>query len=281
MTTILSVSESTGQEQRPSLFDSMWKRFQELQLSVQEELELQRRILMEDWEVIAANHNGVSKHELTLRKQLKCFENDLHSSFFVQKLNTAIQNRISSGIQTLNYYKNRPDLREYTLEKELHRISYTLHTPNGERQLTSANQILEYVQTERADKAMDHELLYRAANQSIFGETIVALTSFDGLLRPQLQTGTFVDKCSITIDLRRNNHPHVRAQCFLKISIPDANGNRLQIAVVLVSIKFCPTLQEFNAGISNLLPLSHFTEAQINGSAHFLSTMFLPQQQLI
>jgi hypothetical protein len=249
----------------PNLFVSMRQRFQDIRLDFQEEMELQRRVVKEDLQIF----RGTSRRELDFRNQIRCFENDLHSEPFVTKLNSNIRERIVSGADFIGYYKSQPDLKEYTLEKELHRIQYTLITPQGSK-LTKADLILDHVNRESQDEATKHELLYRAANQSIFADAIIALTSFNGLVRPQLCTGTFVDKCSITIDLSRED-PHVRAQCFLNVSIPDYEGNRLSMASVLVSIFFCPSTEQLRASIIHLLPLPYLTEDQMNGAAKSLA----------
>jgi hypothetical protein len=250
---------------RPNLFVSMRQRFQDIRLDFQEEMELQRRVVKEDLQLF----RGTSRRELDFRNQIRCFENDLHSEPFVSKLNSNIQHRIVSGTDFIGYYKSQPDLKEYTLEKELHRIQYTLITPQGSK-LTKADHILDHVNRESQDEAKKHELLYRAANQSIFADVIIALTSFNGLVRPQLCAGTFVDKCSITIDLSRED-PHVRAQCFLNVSIPDYQGNRLSMASILVSIFFCPSTEQLRAGILHLLPLPYLTEEEMNGAAKSLA----------
>eukprot|EP00980_Cylindrotheca_fusiformis_P031154 scaffold25913_cov132-Cylindrotheca_fusiformis.AAC.1 len=150
-------------------------------------------------------------------------------------------------------------------------MDYTLITPRDMALLTSPSDIREYVQNESPEEAKKHELLYRSANQSIFADVIIALTSFDGLVRPQLCAGTFVDKCSVIIDLSASPCGHVRAQCYLNISIPDCQGNRLSMASVLVSTVFQPSTEQLRAGILHLLPLPYLTNEEANGAAKSLA----------
>jgi len=246
---------------RSSLFGSMRK-------LIQDELGIQKTLLQDD---IALWKSGVSKKELSFRNQIRCFESDLHSDTFLEKLNSTIAIRMSSSKEVTDYYQSSPDLKDYTLDTELDRIPYRLLTSDGSRELTKSDDIRKYVQDEETEEEeVAHSLLYRAANQSIFADAIVALTSFDGLVRPQLNTGTFVDKCSITIDLHKKD-PHVRATCFVNVSIPDYEGNRLSMASVLVSIYFCPSKQELRSGILHLLPLPELKDEQVFGAARSLA----------
>ncbi|CAJ1959842.1 unnamed protein product [Cylindrotheca closterium] len=244
-----------------SLFGSMRK-------LLSEEFEIQKSVLTEDLMVWRA---GCSKKELEFRDQIRSFEDDLASPDYINKLNTTIETRMSSCQESTEYYQSNPDLKEYTLEKELDRIPYTLITTDGKRQLTKSDDIRNYVATEETEEEKEsHSILYRAANQSIFADVIVALTCSDGLVRPQLHAGTFVDKCSLTIDLSKKD-PHVRATCFVNVSIPDAEGHRLSMASVLVSIFYCPSKEQLRSGIMHLLPHKRLTDEEVAGAARSLA----------
>lgn len=235
---------------------------------ISEEFEIQKSVLQDDLKVWAA---GCSKKELSFREQIRSFEDDLKSSAFLTKLNTTIAHRKSTCAESTEYYRSNPDLKNYTLEKELDRIPYTLITTDGKRQLTKPDDIRMYVATEETrEDVINHALLYRSANQSIFADVIVALTCSDGLVRPQLHAGTFVDKCSITIDLSRED-PHVRATCFVNVSIPDAEGHRLSMASVLVSIFYCPSKEQLRSGIMHLLPHQGLSDEEVAGAARSLA----------
>lgn len=244
-----------------SLFGSLGK-------LIADEFEIQKTVLEEDLKLWKA---GCSKKELGFREQIRAFEKDLQSTAFLTKLNTTIAHRMSSCKESTEYYQSNPNLKEYTLQTELDRIPYTVITPDGKRELTKPDDIRKYVETEETKEEKEkHSLLYRAANQSIFADVIVALTCSDGLVRPQLHAGTFVDKCSITIDLSKED-PHVRATCFVNVSIPDAEGLRLSMASVLVSIFYCPSKEQLRSGIMHLLPHNALTDEEVSGAAKSLA----------
>eukprot|EP00526_Cylindrotheca_closterium_P015566 CAMPEP_0113609696 /NCGR_PEP_ID=MMETSP0017_2-20120614/4632_1 /TAXON_ID=2856 /ORGANISM="Cylindrotheca closterium" /LENGTH=246 /DNA_ID=CAMNT_0000518537 /DNA_START=380 /DNA_END=1120 /DNA_ORIENTATION=- /assembly_acc=CAM_ASM_000147 len=241
--------------------------FASMRKLIVDEFEIQKSVLTED--LLVWKH-GCSKKELEFREQIRGFEEDLLSNAFLTKLNTTIAHRMSSCKESTEYYESNPDLKEYTLEKELDRIPYTVITTDGKRQLTKSDEIREYVATETKEEEEKHSILYRAANQSIFADVIVALTCSDGLVRPQLHAGTFVDKCSITVDLSKKD-PHVRATCFVNVSIPDAEGHRLSMASVLVSIFYCPCKEQLRSGIMHLLPHKRLTDEEVAGAARSLA----------
>lgn len=236
--------------------------------SIQDEFEIQKSVLTED---LMVWRSGCCKKELEFREQIRAFEDDLQSDDFLNKLNSTIAHRMASCKESTEYYQSNPDLKEYTLEKELDRMPYTVITTDGKRQLTKSDDIREYVAKEETKEEEEkHSILYRAANQSIFADVIVALTCSDGLVRPQLHAGTFVDKCSITIDLSKED-PHVRATCFVNVSIPDAEGHRLSMASVLVSIFYCPAKEQLRSGIMHLLPHKRLTDEEVAGAARSLA----------
>lgn len=197
-----------------------------------------------------------------IRKQIRAYERELTSSDYVSKLNESIRNTIPSAKSLIDYYESRPKLTEYTLTTELSRMEYTVWTAEGKK-LTSPSEILSYHTEVAAESRNNDDLLWRCANQSILGDVIAALTSEDGLIRPQLQAGTFADDVSIVVDLGCSN-PYVRAECFLNVSIPDKNGERVQLAGALVSVYLCPSRQEFHANLSQVFPCKALSHNQVN-----------------
>jgi hypothetical protein len=209
--------------------------------------------------------------ELDLREQIRRFERDLCSDSFVPAINASIQqNRLSSASDMIAYYESRPEMKEFTLTKELHRLQYTLYTPTGDK-ITDPDQIANYEMENRGQEtSQDHELLWRAANQSLFGDVICCLTSATGLIRPQLACGSFVDDCSIVIDLSHDS-PFVRAECYVNASIPSEDGERLAMAGVVISVYFCPTVgKELQAAVLCVSPSPRLTEEQVHGAAKSL-----------
>jgi hypothetical protein len=200
-----------------------------------------------------------------LREEIRSFEEALRSESFMKEVDTSIQNQLSSA-DLINYYRSRPELKEYTIEKELHRMKYTLYTHDGKK-ITEADQIANYAKEMQGNSISEtHELLWRAANQSIFGDLITSLTSEAGMVRPQIGTATFVDDCSIVIDLGRDK-PNLRAECFLNLSIPGAEGKRLSMGGVLVAVYFCPDLDLLKAKVLHVSPSPRLSEDQVSGTA--------------
>jgi hypothetical protein len=209
-----------------------------------------------------------SQVELQKRKEIRSLEYSLRSNGaerFLQRLNVAVQSL--SAEEFLKYCEGQPELKELTLKKELTRMAYTLYTPDGTK-LTDPEKIANYIEAESTELSEKHELLYRASNQSIFADVIVALTSFNGLIRPQLSAGTFVNDSSLILDLS-SSQPHVRAECFLNVSIPDGRNDQLSMAGALVEVCLCPSRKEFKAKVLYLSPCGEepLSEQQIKDAA--------------
>jgi hypothetical protein len=209
--------------------------------------------------------------ELDLVEQIRSFENYLRSDSFVPAINASIQNQLSSAGDMIAYYESRPELKEFTLTKELRRMHYTLYTPTGDK-ITDPDQIVNYEMENRGQEtSQDHELLWRAANQSLFGDVICCLTSATGLIRPQLACGSFVNDCSVVIDLSHDS-PFVHAECYVNVSIPSEDGERLAMAGVVISVYFCPTVgKELKAAVLYVSPSPRLTEEQVHGAAKSLA----------
>lgn len=210
-----------------------------------------------------------SQLELQKRKEIRSFEHSLRSKGadrFLQRLNVAIQSL--SAEEFLKYCQEQPELKELTLKRELTRMSYTLYATDGTK-LTDPAEIANYIENESStEQSHEHELLYRASNQSIFADVIVALTSFDGLIRPQLSAGTFVNDSSLILDLS-SSEPHVRGECFLNVSIPDGHSDQLSMAGALVEVCLCPSRNEFKAKVLYLSPCGDelLSEQQVRDAA--------------
>jgi hypothetical protein len=217
----------------------------------------------------------LSDRELQKRREIRSFElalcSDSARSSFLARLNASIRQTTKSAKEFLAYCESQPELKELTVTKELTRMNYTLYTPEGTK-ITDPQEIAHFIQTESPEMANRHELVYRAANQTIFADMITSLTSFDGLIRPQLSAGTFVDDSSIVIDLA-SDHPHVRAECFLNICIPDGINGKLGMAGAIAEIVFCPTKEEMKAELLYLTPCNELTEQQVIDAAKSLAEL--------
>jgi len=211
-----------------------------------------------------------SQLEMQKRKDIRSLEYSLRSEgVLLQRLNVAVQSL--SAEDFLKYCQEQPELKELTLRKELTRMAYTLYTPDGTK-LTDAGEIANYIENESAELSQEHELLYRASNQSIFADVIVALTSFNGLIRPQLSAGTFVNDSSLILDLS-SSQPHVRGECFLNVSIPDGHNGQLSMAGALVEVCLCPSRKEFKAKVLYLSPCGDelLSEEQVRDAARSMA----------
>ncbi|KAL3928989.1 MAG: hypothetical protein SGBAC_012405 [Bacillariaceae sp.] len=211
-----------------------------------------------------------SELELQKRKEIRSLEYSLRSSGaerFLQRLNVACQQSLSSK-EFLKYCQEHPELKELTLKKELTRMNYTVYTPDGTK-LTDPEEVENYIENESTELSQQHELLYRASNQTIFADVIVALTSFNGLIRPQLSAGTFVNDSSLILDLSNREEPHVRGECFLNVSIPDGHNGQLSLAGALIQVCLCPSRNEFQAKVLYLSPCGGeaLTERQVKDAA--------------
>jgi hypothetical protein len=58
---------------------------------------------------------------------------DVRSSIFVSEMNKMVDDSIPSSEELKAYYESRPELTEYTIQKELHRMAYTVFTHKGKK----------------------------------------------------------------------------------------------------------------------------------------------------
>mmetsp|Transcript_110457 Transcript_110457/g.165304 ORF Transcript_110457/g.165304 Transcript_110457/m.165304 type:complete len:331 (-) Transcript_110457:88-1080(-) len=213
--------------------------------------------------------------EVNYQEQIRRYESDVRSTLFITEMNKLVEESLPSPEELRAYYESRPELTEYTIKKELHRMAYTVFTHDGKK-LTDPAEIEAYQATEHfpyqegADSADSNEILWRAANQSLLGDIIVALTSRTGLIRPQLEAATFVNDLTMVLDFARDQ-PFAQAECFMNLSIPGSEGERLSLAGVLVNVYFCPESEKFKARISHVFPSATLCAAQVNGAARSLS----------
>jgi hypothetical protein len=211
--------------------------------------------------------------ETNFQEQIRRYESDVRSSVFVSEMNKMVDASIPSSEELKAYYLSRPELTEYTIQKELHRMAYTVFTHEGKKLTVPADieayQATEYFRSQ--DGTTDNnEILWRSANQSLLGDIIVALTPRMGLIRPHLEAATFVNDLTMVLDFATDD-TYASAECFLNLSIPGSEGERLSLAGVLVQVYFCPGNQKFRARISHVFPSATLCAAQVNGAARALS----------
>ena len=230
--------------------------------SLEELNETTKDMVKEDFQAVVQRcqrvHQRISD-EANLRKQIRSYEEYLRSAASSEavEINQTICKALPSGSELKGYYQDRPEMKDLTLKTDLRRLKeFTVYTHEGKK-ITDPDQILEYEAGLRNEDGLSYqEVLWRAANQSLFADVICCLTSATGLIRPQLSSATFVDDCSVVIDLA-DELPHVRGECYLNVSIPsttDDDEGRLSMAGVLVSVYFCPALSDLRARVLHISP---------------------------
>ena len=237
------------------------------------------------------------------RQQIRNYEDCIRSETFINDLNHCLHRSLPSATTMIQYYQNKSELQQYTMEKELRRMNYTVWTHTGKK-LTTPKDITEYYyesmdNTTTAAGTQNQNLLWRAANQSMLGDVICCLTSPTGLIRPQINGGTFVNDCSITIDMSTVDQPFVQAECFLNVSIPtttntssgttssratsttsgdgerdgmservgEEDEGRQSIAGAVISVYFCPGKRSFKAKVWHVSYGERLTENELGDAA--------------
>ncbi|KAL3762855.1 hypothetical protein ACHAWU_001002 [Discostella pseudostelligera] len=136
----------------------------------------------------------------------------------------------------LEYYRSRPELREFTLKSELPRMHYEVLVVDDETgkemKLNSTDEIRSYFASLEKSNAEDDEvdILLRAANQSLLADPLGILSGEgDGRL---VHSGRFhstliATDCSFKLDLRREGQRRVKVQCELAICVPSGSDGSI------------------------------------------------------
>jgi len=209
-----------------------------------------------------------------MRQKVRKYENILHNSCAF-KLNQIIRNNnlLPSIESIINYYKDRPELTQYTLTKEIHRIkSYTIYTHHDSknnqkfRKITDPSEILAYhAENLKEVNNINDELLWRCSNQSFLADILTVLTTIE-FVRPEMGAGTNIEELSFVLDFRDGS---VRGKYFINVlmaSIPRP------LVGMFLNIYFCPARQIFEAQIERIISYDALTEEEINQATIFLST---------
>ncbi len=133
----------------------------------------------------------------------------------------------------IEYYRSRPELKEFTLKSELPRMDYEVllldQQTNETLKLTNTDEIRSYFAS-LEDGNMDEEveLLIRASNQSLLADPLAMLTGEgEGKL---VHSGSFhstviATECSFKLDLRHEGQRRVKVHCELAICVPSGADN--------------------------------------------------------
>ena len=136
----------------------------------------------------------------------------------------------------LEYYRSRPELRDFTLKSELPRMNYEVLVVDDETgkeiKLNTTDGIRSYFALREQSNAEDDEvdIILRAANQSLLADPLGILSGEgDGRL---VHSGRFhstliATDCSFKLDLRREGQRRVKVQCELAICIPSGSDGSI------------------------------------------------------
>jgi len=187
------------------------------------------------------------------------------------KLNKRIykNNLLPSVDSIIDYYKNRPELTEYTLNKEIHRIkNYTIYTHDEKfKKITDLSEILTYYTENFKDNDND-DLLWRCANQSLMADIVTSLTTM-GFIRPEMGAGMSMEELTLELDFRNNGGGIVRGECFLNVTMLPIQ--RPLIGIIL-EVYLCPSRKIFQAQIRKIIPYDALTEEEMNQVTTSLSS---------
>ena len=133
--------------------------------------------------------------------------------------------------ELVDYYAGREKLAEYTRTKELPRMDYSVVLPHGHIE-TDKQKIAE-------NFLPDDSLISRCANQSLLADLLQVIIGPDLLVRPQHLAVCVAHWCKFTIHLGERGDM-VECNCHLHLSLPTADGQRLDVAELKVAIVFAP-----------------------------------------
>jgi hypothetical protein len=138
-------------------------------------------------------------------------------------------NTYHHAVELTEYYKSRPQLFDYTLDTELPRMDYQVVLSSQER-LLDKYQVQQHFLSKKNSPV---EILIRSANQSLLADLLAQLTGPDCLIRHEYLATAVATSCQFVL------HPSfVECHCSLTLSLPSATGDRLDVALLVVSIDF-------------------------------------------
>jgi hypothetical protein len=155
-------------------------------------------------------------------------------SHMVSSINAVLEyeyNTPEKAQELVDYYAGREKLAEYTRTKELPRMDYSVVLPHGHIE-TDKQKIAE-------NFLPDDSLISRCANQSLLADLLQVIIGPDLLVRPQYLAICVAHWCKFTIHLGERGDM-VECNCHLHLSLPTADGQRLNIAQLKVAIVFAP-----------------------------------------
>jgi hypothetical protein len=165
-------------------------------------------------------------HVSRLRKDLLDYLDSLpHLVHSLQAILEAEYNTPDKAFELLNYYQERPGLSQYTLEKELPRMDYTVQLPG--RTLHEKSDIAHFLQ-------QDASILSRCANQSLLADVLHVLTGSDRVIRPHMGATAPATTCSFRL---QPSSQAIQAQASLDVTLPLSHG-RWKVAQLQVFVHY-------------------------------------------
>ncbi|CAJ1967059.1 unnamed protein product [Cylindrotheca closterium] len=170
-------------------------------------------------------------------------------------------NTPQKAMELTEYYQTRANLAEYTRTKELSRMDYRVVLPNGDVVLDK--------QEIAANFMPDQSLAARCANQSLLADLLQVITDKDLLVRPQFMAICIAHDCKFTIHSRDET---VEAAAQLHIALPQADGQRANIANIFATIAFIPQqpMVHFRVNAIDVLLPEHDFDKVLSSSVDFL-----------
>lgn len=167
--------------------------------------------------------------------------------------------------ELVDYYSSRPQLAEYTINKELQRMNYQVVLPHGHVE-TDKQRIVDY------NLLSEESLVSRASNQSLLADLLHVITGPDLIVRPQYLAICVANWCQFTIHLG-DGQDLVQCQAKLRLSLPTmGQGDRLDIAEVGVAVVFAPSQPMVEYKVHRIDVLLQ-EPSQLEGSVQFLAAM--------
>lgn len=186
--------------------------------------------------------SSLDPRSLKLRQDLEAYLIQL--PMLQSSMNALLQaeyNTPEKASELVAYYMDRPALTEYTIEKELARLEYSMLLPCQQvgsqtpQLVQDKNEIAKHIIA-----SQQFSLLGRCANQSLLADILQVITGPDRLIRPQFMATAVADACRFRLDMQQDI---VLAQAQLGLTIPTEQG-RWKVGELMVQIIFRPNPQQ-------------------------------------
>ena len=223
-----------------------------------------------------ASSSSLLQQEIQLYlEQLERLKPSLNAVLMQSVENDNNNNNNNKAYELMEYYSQRPALRNYTIQKELDRMEYTVMTKDGD------------CVTDKADIAVllqhDPSLVAHCANQSLLADVLQLCTGPDLLVRPQFLAAAVATQVQFRLDLAA---AVVQVHATLALSLPTDQG-RWHVATVQVQVVFgCHSPQqafvEYHIhSIESTIPKEESYQSSLDACVRFVSSMNLHDDDLL